>query len=124
MLAAAAQQWTFRRRVEHGGRCRHACRDQAHSDLRLIVVAGGEPPVPKPPPRGRAQEPARLQDHRQADPQRRHLDIVTGVRFQHRRRVSDMLHAVLVKCDVFGGKVVSANLDEIKRLPGMRHASS
>jgi isoquinoline 1-oxidoreductase beta subunit len=33
-----------------------------------------------------------------------------------------MLHAVLVKCDVFGGKVVSANLDEIKKLPGIKHA--
>jgi isoquinoline 1-oxidoreductase beta subunit len=33
-----------------------------------------------------------------------------------------MLHAVLVKCDVFGGKAVSANLDEIKKLPGIRHA--
>ena len=33
-----------------------------------------------------------------------------------------MLHAVLEKCDVFGGKAVSANLDEIKKLPGIKHA--
>jgi isoquinoline 1-oxidoreductase beta subunit len=34
------------------------------------------------------------------------LDIVTGRPVvQHRRLVPNMLHAVLVKCDVFGGKV-------------------
>ena len=33
-----------------------------------------------------------------------------------------MLYAAYQKCPVFGGKVVSANLEEMKKLPGVRDA--
>ncbi|HLQ76882.1 MAG TPA: molybdopterin cofactor-binding domain-containing protein [Terriglobia bacterium] len=33
-----------------------------------------------------------------------------------------MLYAVFEKCPVFGGKVMSANLDEIRKLPGIKYA--
>ena len=36
--------------------------------------------------------------------------------------VPSMLYAVFQKCPVFGGKVKSANLDEIKKLPGIKAA--
>ncbi len=37
-------------------------------------------------------------------------------------KLPGMLYAVYEKCGVFGGKVVSANLDEIKKLPGVKQA--
>jgi isoquinoline 1-oxidoreductase beta subunit len=49
--------------------------------------------------------------------------IVTGVpMFGIDVTVPGMLYATFVKCPVFGGKVVSANVDAVKALPGVRHA--
>jgi len=51
------------------------------------------------------------------------LDIVTGrATYSIDMAPAGTLSAVFVKCPVFGGKAVSANLDEIKQLPGVRHA--
>ena len=50
-------------------------------------------------------------------------DIATGKQvFCMDVTTPGMLYAVFEKCGVFGGKVVSANLDEIKKLPGIKQA--
>jgi isoquinoline 1-oxidoreductase beta subunit len=44
--------------------------------------------------------------------------IVTGgASFGIDTRVPDMLYAAYQKCPAIGGKLVSANIDEVKRLP-------
>jgi isoquinoline 1-oxidoreductase beta subunit len=49
--------------------------------------------------------------------------IVTGQPlFGIDQQLPGMLYAAYVKCPVFGGQPISANLDEVKKLPGVRDA--
>jgi isoquinoline 1-oxidoreductase beta subunit len=50
-------------------------------------------------------------------------DIVRGqTKFGIDMVLPGMLYASYVKCPVFGGKAVKANLDEVMKLPGIKHA--
>lgn len=125
MLAAAAQQWGVAQGelTTKAGVVRHTPTGRTATYASLSTAAAS---IPAPE---RAAAEAALKNPRDftiigkkirgVD----NLDIVTGKPvFSIDVAFPGMLHAVLVKCDVFGGKAVSANLDEIKKLPGIRHA--
>ena len=125
MVAAAAQQWGVpaSELTTRGGVVTHAASKRTATYASLSATAASLP-VPE-----RATVEAALKnprDFRIVGKRIRgvdNLDVVTGKPiFSIDVAFPNMLHAVLVKCDVFGGKAVSANLDEIKKLPGIRHA--
>jgi isoquinoline 1-oxidoreductase beta subunit len=125
MLAAAAQQWTVPQSelTTAGGVVTHAAtkRTATYASLSSRVASL---PVPETAAIEAALKNPR--DFKIIGKRIRgvdNLDIVTGRPvFSIDVSFPNMLHAVLVKCDVFGGKAVSANLDEIKKLPGIKHA--
>ena len=125
MLAAAAQQWNVPQSElsTAGGVVTHAATKRTATYASL-----SSPAASLPVPETAAIEAAlkNPRDFKIIGKRIRgvdNLDIVTGRPvFSIDVSFPNMLHAVLVKCDVFGGKVVSANLDEIKKLPGIKHA--
>lgn len=123
LVAAAAETWgvpaselsTAAGRVHH----RSSNRSVAYTDL-LAKAATMTPP---------ALESVPLKDPRDftiIGKSTKGVDvpkIVTGKPlFGIDVTVPGMLHAVYQKCPVFAGKVASANLEEVKRLPGVKHA--
>jgi isoquinoline 1-oxidoreductase subunit beta len=123
LITAAAQTWnvpesecsTAASRVDH----KASNRSLGYGDL-AAKVATLQPP---------ALNTLKLKDPKDykiigtSQPQRELHNIVTGKPiFGIDVTVPGMLYAVYEKCGVFGGKVASANLDEIKKLPGVRDA--
>ena len=125
LVAAAAQTWNV-----PAAECTTASRPRARTRRRTARSATASSPpkaatlTPPDLDDGQAEGSEGLQDHRQADaPASTTARIVTGKPiFGIDFTLPGMLCAVFEKCPVFGGKVVSANLDEIKALPGVRHA--
>ncbi len=125
MLAAAAQQWNVPQSelTTKAGVVTHAASTRTATYASLSSLAATLPVPDKAAIEAGLKNPRDFtiigKRIRGVD----NLDIVTGRPvFSIDVALPDMLHAVLVKCDVFGGKAVSANLDEIKKLPGIRHA--
>ncbi len=123
LIAAAAQKWsvpasectTTASRVHHEASKRSASYGELASAAATMPVPDAKTLKMKDP------KDYRIIGKNAANPDIK--KIVTGKPiFGIDFTTPDMLYANFEKCPVFGGKVVSANLDEVKAQPGIRHA--
>jgi isoquinoline 1-oxidoreductase beta subunit len=123
MLAAAAKQWNVQQselRTESGV-VTHAASKRTATYASLAQTALTMPAM--------AVADIRLKDPKDFKilgtrlPGVDNLAIVTGKpSFSVDVNPPGMLYAIFEKCPVFGGKVVSANVEDVKKLPGIKHA--
>jgi isoquinoline 1-oxidoreductase beta subunit len=123
LVAAAAQTWGVPAEEcsTSAGRVMHA---KSNRSVGYGEVASKAASMPPPDiQKVKLKNPA---DYKIIGQSKRGVDtprIVTGKpTFAIDFTLPDMLFAAYQKCPVFGGKVVSANIDEIKAMPGVRHA--
>lgn len=119
LVQAAAERWkvpvgectTHEGRVLHAGTGRRATYGELASTAATLPV----------PPQVALKNPADFKLIGTRVPGVDNQKIVTGASlFGVDQKLPGMVYATYTKCPVFGGKVGSANLDEVKRLPGVR----
>jgi isoquinoline 1-oxidoreductase beta subunit len=123
LITAAAQTWsvpeaeltTSMNKVYH----KSSNRSVGYGDLAAKMAALPMPALTTL----KMKDPADYKIIGVSQTQREMPNIVTGKPiFGIDVQVPNMAYAVFEKCGVFGGKVKSANLDEIKKLPGVKTA--
>jgi isoquinoline 1-oxidoreductase beta subunit len=123
MIAAAAKQLNVpaSELTTESGVVTHARSGRKATYASLAQTALSMPPMPVADIKLKDQKDFKILGTRV--PGVDNMAIVTGKpAFSIDVNPPGMLYAVFEKCPVFGGKVVSANVEEIKKLPGIRHA--
>lgn len=123
MISAAAQQWSVpadQVTTTGSGSVRHAAsnRTATYASLAAALTTVTPPALADV----KLKDPKDFKIIGKAVPGVDNLKIVTGQPlFSVDVTAPGMLYAVYEKSQVFGGKAVSANIDEVKRLPGIKH---
>jgi len=125
MVSAAAAQWSVpaAELTTGSGSVKHAASNRTATYASLSARAAALPAPDLAAITAALKDPKNFKiigkPHGGVD----NLAIVTGKpSFSIDVNPPGMLYAVLEKCPVFGGKVMSANLADIKKLPGIKHA--
>ncbi|HTM05523.1 MAG TPA: molybdopterin cofactor-binding domain-containing protein, partial [Vicinamibacterales bacterium] len=123
MLAAAAQQWNVpaSELTTASGMVTHARSGRKATYASLAAKAATL--TPPTPDQLTLKDPKAFKIVGKPIPGVDNMAITTGKpAFSIDITFPGTLYAVYEKCPVFGGSAVSANLDEIKKLPGIKHA--
>src|SRR5215469_14723859 len=122
MVSTAAKQWNVPESecTTGSGMVKHARTDKSATYASLADAAMKMPPMTVSDIKLKDPKDFKIMGTRV--PGVDNKDIVTGKpAFSIDVNPPGMLYAVYQKCPTFGGKVMSANVDEVKKQPGVKH---